>query len=554
MPLNFGNPSETYEALSVGNRVIWGPRVKRYQNVSDQEVQNELYIVSTSETKHRVIKLSRANLAASGDDDYDPGDYRDFVDGLGTMGALFHMIKGSLGSGILAMPMAFKNAGLWVGLIGAFLIGFLCTHCVRLLRRLGRQAIRRCIICDSVISSNPGVIARLPDKHVFIPHLVLVCYRTAQTPSIKVLSGTDFNALCSQVLSKRTKQPSLGFAETTEAAFLTGPERLRKYAAPAREMVNIGLTITYYFGVTVYIVFIATNFKQVIDNHLGIDLNIRLYIAMLTVVLIPIGCIRKLKYLVPLSFLAIVFLMFGCGVVLYEVFADIPPLSSRPAFNSWKNLPLFYATMCFAIEGVGTVLPIENSMKRPSSFLGCPGVLNVAMFWLVLTYTMVGFFGYLRYGDATQGAVTLNLGFTALGQTVKILVALNVLFSCPLLLYVPCETLWKYMDPRISEANKTRSYYTMRVLMILGSVGLAIIVPNLEPIIGIVGAFCFSTLGLLFPSILELVTFWGNDVYMGRWRWRYYKNYLLMVAWLIALVAGMKASIGEVIDIYWPSS
>ncbi|XP_046672144.1 proton-coupled amino acid transporter-like protein pathetic [Homalodisca vitripennis] len=437
---------------------------------------------------------SKANLAAGGDDDYDPGDYRDFVDGLGTMGALFHMIKGSLGSGILAMPMAFKNAGLWVGLIGAFLIGFLCTHCVRLL------------------------------------------------------------ALCSQVLSKRTRQPSLGFAETTEAAFLTGPERLRKYAAPAREMVNIGLTITYYFGVTVYIVFIATNFKQVIDNHLGIDLNIRLYIAMLTVVLIPIGCIRKLKYLVPLSFLAIVFLMFGCGVVLYEVFADIPPLSSRPAFNSWKNLPLFYATMCFAIEGVGTVLPIENSMKRPSSFLGCPGVLNVAMFWLVLTYTMVGFFGYLRYGDATQGAVTLNLGFTALGQTVKILVALNVLFSCPLLLYVPCETLWKYMDPRISEANKTRSYYTMRVLMILGSVGLAIIVPNLEPIIGIVGAFCFSTLGLLFPSILELVTFWGNDVYMGRWRWRYYKNYLLMVAWLIALVAGMKASIGEVIDIYWPSS
>lgn len=49
------------------------------------------------------------------------------------MGALSHMIKGSLGSGILAMPMAFKNAGLGVGVIGAFLIGYLCTHCVHLL-------------------------------------------------------------------------------------------------------------------------------------------------------------------------------------------------------------------------------------------------------------------------------------------------------------------------------------------------------------------------------------------------------------------------------------
>lgn len=43
------------------------------------------------------------------------------------------MVKGSLGTGILAMPMAFKNAGLWVGLSGAFFIGLLCTHCVSLL-------------------------------------------------------------------------------------------------------------------------------------------------------------------------------------------------------------------------------------------------------------------------------------------------------------------------------------------------------------------------------------------------------------------------------------
>lgn len=58
------------------------------------------------------------------------------------------------------------------------------------------------------------------------------------------------------------------------------------------------------------------------------------------------------------------------------------------------------------------VLPIENSMKNPQHFLTCPGVLNVAMIWLVLTYSLVGFFGYLRYGEATEGSITLNLGYT----------------------------------------------------------------------------------------------------------------------------------------------
>ena len=48
-------------------------------------------------------------------------------------------------------------------------------------------------------------------------------------------------------------------------------------------------------------------------------------------------------------------------------------------------------------------------MKTPQHFIGCPGVLNTGMFFVVLLYTGVGFFGYLKYGDATQASITLNL-------------------------------------------------------------------------------------------------------------------------------------------------
>lgn len=46
-----------------------------------------------------------------------------------------HLMKASLGTGILAMPNAFKNAGYLIGSIGTFLVGFLCTFCMHLLVR-----------------------------------------------------------------------------------------------------------------------------------------------------------------------------------------------------------------------------------------------------------------------------------------------------------------------------------------------------------------------------------------------------------------------------------
>lgn len=46
---------------------------------------------------------------------------------------LLHMLKASLGTGILAMPNAFHNAGYVVGIVGTLVIGFLCTYCIHIL-------------------------------------------------------------------------------------------------------------------------------------------------------------------------------------------------------------------------------------------------------------------------------------------------------------------------------------------------------------------------------------------------------------------------------------
>lgn len=79
---------------------------------------------------------------------------------------------------------------------------------------------------------------------------------------------------------------------------------------------------------------------------------------------------------------------------------------------------------------------------------------------------------------------------------------------------------------------------------------IAVAVPDLEPFVGLVGALFSSTLVLFFPAVIELVTFWEDKAYMGSYRWRVYKNVLLILMWLVVLVTGAKSSIGDIVDLY----
>lgn len=121
-------------------------------------------------TKNNFFDFYRINLTEKGniyDDDYNPFDHRD-PNGNSTMGSLAHLLKSSLGSGILAMPMAFRNAGLLFGAIGTLVVGFLCTHCVHILVsifkfHLKRLKFRHQKIENKVSKSGRSII--LKQKH-----------------------------------------------------------------------------------------------------------------------------------------------------------------------------------------------------------------------------------------------------------------------------------------------------------------------------------------------------------------------------------------------------
>ncbi|KAJ6633897.1 Proton-coupled amino acid transporter-like protein pathetic, partial [Pseudolycoriella hygida] len=115
------------------------------------------------------IKTSASN-ASQDNRNYNPFEHRKVQHPTTDSETLIHLIKGSLGSGILSMPLAFSNGGLWFGLGSTFVVGAICTYCVHILVK------------------------------------------------------------CAHLLCRRAQIPSLDYAGVAETAFSLGPKRLNKFS------------------------------------------------------------------------------------------------------------------------------------------------------------------------------------------------------------------------------------------------------------------------------------------------------------------------------------
>lgn len=89
---------------------------------------------------------------------------------------------------------------------------------------------------------------------------------------------------------------------------------------------------------------------------MDIDWNIRWFMLILFVPLLPVAMVHQMKYLVPFSAIANVLLLLGLSLTLYYTMIDLPPISERPAMtNDIAKLPLFFSTVLCGMEGIGTV-------------------------------------------------------------------------------------------------------------------------------------------------------------------------------------------------------
>lgn len=398
---------------------------------------------------------------------------------------LMHLLKGMIGTGILAMPVAFKNGGLWASLVVVMIIGVICTHCM---------------------------------------HLLVICG----------------NEIC-----RRTGDTQLDFADVMEHAFSTGSERMRKWSGTARNSVNAFLIITQFGFCCVYTVFVAQNIKQVIEHSGTVNIDPKLYILIVSTLLVPYVMVKSLKALAPFSTFANILNCVGLVIIIVDLLQDFPSVTSRPAFGKVSTLPLFFGQAVFAFEGIGLILPLHNKMKEKKAFLGYAGVLNLSLTITISLYSAIGFYGYLKYGDSTRGSVTLNLPTDQwLYLSVKLMFALSLFISYALQFYVPVNIIWPFIEKKCEQKGKTLpSYanYVFRIVLVIFICGLSALVPHLDLLISLIGAFASSFLALIFPAVLEIATFNCGKVTLA-------KDWFIVLMGFVGFVTGTYASLVEIVD------
>lgn len=135
-------------------------------------------------------------------------------------------------------------------------------------------------------------------------------------------------------------------------------------------------------------------------------------------------------------------------------------------------------------------------------------------------------------------------------QAVKILIGLAVFFTFGLQFYVCLDIAWNGVKHRYVK-NATFANYVLRTVMVIICVMLAVALPMITPFVGLIGAFCFSLLGLIMPILIEIVTFWDKG--FGKYNWKIFKDIIIIFAGIIALVFGSKMAIEEIIESMSPT-
>lgn len=207
------------------------------------------------------------------------------------------------------------------------------------------------------------------------------------------------------------------------------------YGKYMRFIILTSIVLSQLGFVSAYIVFTSENLQAFIlaVSKCKDFIDIKYMILMQLIIFLPLSLIRDISKLGFTALIADVFILLG---LIYLYFFDIKTIvenkgvSDIEAFNpaSWT---LFIGTAIFTYEGVGLIVPIQESMKRPTKF---PAVLGAVMVIITFIFLSIGALSYAAYGSATKTVVILNLP-----QDDKFVNGVQFLYSLAILLSTPLQ-------------------------------------------------------------------------------------------------------------------
>lgn len=387
---------------------------------------------------------SDTSSSKKADQAFDPYEFGK-EDGLGFLGASVHVMRSTIGSGILMMPFAMKNLGCLTGTILIVFVGLLYYH------------------------------------------------------NVHILVSTEYH------LCKLFKLKRLSFVGVTKKSFQRAPFPINKFGPVVIFLTYFYFSIPT--APATYLIVLSTNIR-LMANFFDVALDNKWIITAIIVPFTLFCQVRRiLKILVPFSSTANIFtfimatVLVGCSIFYRK--ADV----SAKIIGDVHFIPKGFAMFILAIRCTGIILPLKNDMKNPKRFSGLLGSLNIAGFSIISIYYSFALICYINYGDEVQENILSNLpSKNIISFTIYFLYTLALSVTYILAFFICFDCFWSsQLESYLKDGPfKTILESIVRAAINVGAYFLAVCVPQISLIAAMAG-----TLGIIIeialPPFLQLL-------------------------------------------------
>ncbi|KAI0470843.1 transmembrane amino acid transporter protein-domain-containing protein [Xylariaceae sp. FL0804] len=279
------------------------------------------------------------------------------------------------------------------------------------------------------------------------------------------------------------------------------------YGEWMRKLILFSIVVSQIGFVAAYIVFTSENLQAFILAVSNCNTYIRItwLILMQMVIFLPFSLFRDIGKLGFTALIADAFIVIGLAYLFYY---DVLSLSTQGLgsiilFNE-KDWTLFIGTAIFTFEGIGLIIPIQESMRSPSKF---PKVMFYVMIIITVLFVTMGAVSYAAYGSRTETVVLLNLPQdNRFVNGVQFLYSVAILLSTPLQIFPAIRIMENGLFTRSGKYNpyikwqKNMFRFFVVFLCALLAWGGA---DDLDKFVALVGNFACIPLVYIYPPMLH---------------------------------------------------
>lgn len=279
-----------------------------------------------------------------------------------------------------------------------------------------------------------------------------------------------------------------------------------------RSLILASIALSQLGFVCAGLIFTAENLYAFLDavtqGRHNFDLGVPSLIALQLVPLIPLALIRNISKLGPVAMLADVFILVGLVYIWYYDIWTLATKGLEPTVRMFNpsSFTLTIGSAIFTFEGIGLILPIQSSMKKPEHF---SGLLYFVMFLITIIFTSVGALCYATFGEKTKIQVISNFPQdSALVNAVQVLYSLAVLGGEPVQLFpavriIETSLFGERATGKKSIAIKWKKNAIRTAVMAL-CVGISIVgATDLDKFVALIGSFACVPLVYIYPAYLH---------------------------------------------------